>query len=77
MTFQRQSFEMSGLNHPVTQQHFPGVLNPQDTAVRTSNLTLPEGILAVKKKGWLIHHTWLQKVTYAMSCGHRSGQSIF
>jgi len=78
MTFQRQSFEMPGPNHPVTQHHFPGVTNPKDTAVRTSNITLPAGISAVKKKGgWLICHTWLQKVIYAMSCGHRSGQSIF
>jgi hypothetical protein len=36
MTFQRQSYEMAGTNHPVTQHHFTGVLNPQDTAVRTS-----------------------------------------
>ena len=50
MTFQRQSYETSGPNHPVTKHHFPGVLNPQDTAVRTSKLTLPECILAVKKK---------------------------
>jgi len=70
MTFQRQSFEISDPNHPVTQHHFPAVLNPQDTAVRTSNLTLPEGTLAVKRKWWWIHHTWLQKVIYAMSCGH-------
>jgi hypothetical protein len=50
VTHQRQSFEMSGPNHPVTQYHFPRVLNPQDTAVWTSNLTFPECILAVQKK---------------------------
>jgi hypothetical protein len=50
VTFQRQSYEMSRPNHPVTQHRFAGVLNPQDTAVRTSKLTLPECILAVKKK---------------------------
>jgi len=50
MMFQRQSFEMSESNHPLTQHHLPGILNPQDTAIRTSNLTLPECILAVQKK---------------------------
>jgi hypothetical protein len=50
MMFQRHSFEMSGPNHPLPQHHFPGVLNPQDTVVRTSNITISECISAVQEK---------------------------